>query len=77
MQAFILISITRTPPYKNEIDTNQDGKIDKWIYDNGVSTISEIDTDYDGKPDIRKYYDNGELVKTEKITDLNKNVQKK
>ena len=77
LQAFILISITRTPPYKNEIDTNQDGKIDKWVYDKDSSTISETDTDYDGTPDVRKYYNNGELVKTEKITDLNKSVQKK
>jgi len=77
LQVFIVSRLTRTPPYKNEIDTNQDGKIDKWVYHNGVSTISETDTDYDGRPDIRKYYDNGELVKTEKITDLNRNVQKK
>jgi hypothetical protein len=77
LQVSMMYLLTRTPPYKNEIDTNHDGKIDNWIYHDGVSSIVEIDTDYDGKPDIRKYYDNGELVKTEKITDLNKNAQKK
>jgi len=77
LQVFTLTSITRVPPYKNEIDTNQDGKIDKWVYDKDSTTNVEIDTDHNGTPDVREYYDNGELVKTEKITDLNKNVQKK
>lgn len=57
----------KTPPYENKIDTNRDGKIDKWIYDNDSSTIAEIDTDYDSKPDIRRSYKNGKLIREEEI----------
>ena len=66
---FILRATSKTPPYENRIDTNQDGKIDKWIYHNDMSTRVEIDTDFDGKPDIREYYENGELIRKEKVTD--------
>lgn len=70
--------VTKTKPYTNQIDTNQDGKIDKWVYHDGVSSRAEIDTDYDGNPDIkeyrynadltkREYYKNGQLIKTEKF----------
>lgn len=64
---YIFRQLAKTPPYKNEIDTNRDGKIDKWVYHDNTSTIVEIDTDYDGKPDTREHYDNGELVKKEII----------
>ena len=64
-----LISLFRamgkTKPYTNQIDTNRDGKIDKWVYDNNLSTIVTLDTDYDGTPDIKEYYDNADLIKKE------------
>jgi len=77
-QVYILRTMSKTPPYKNEIDTNKDGKIDKWVYDDNLNTRIEIDIDYDGKPDIkeysynadllkREYYKNGVLIKTEEF----------
>ncbi len=65
----ILRWTARTSPYENTIDTNHDGKIDKWVYHNDQSTKIEIDTDFDGKPNTRECFENGDLVKKENITE--------
>lgn len=67
---------TKRPPYMNEIDTNQDGKIDKWVYHNDVLTRAELDTNYDGKPDVKRYYKNGELIKVEVDIDFDGKIDK-
>ena len=64
-QIYVWRSLSKTPPYKNEIDTNQNGKIDKWVYHDDLSIRVELDANYDGKPDIKEYYKNGELFKRE------------
>lgn len=65
-------AVTKTKPYTNQIDTNRDGRIDKWIYSDNLDDKVEIDTDFDGKPDIRRYYKNGTLIREEEITNLDK-----
>ena len=45
------------------IDTNRDGKPDKWVHDNiyGQTTEIDYDTNFDGKPDVWEYYKNGKV----------------
>jgi hypothetical protein len=61
-------AITYTKPYTNKIDSNHDGKIDKWIYQEGTNAVVTLDTDYDGMPDEKEYYKNGDLIKKEKLS---------
>lgn len=48
-----------------EVDTNFDGKIDLWVWLTDGIYVSkyERDTDYDGKPDIVKVFENGTPAK--------------
>jgi hypothetical protein len=57
----------KSSPIKNQIDTNGDGRIDKWVYDKDLSTIVELDIDFDGKPDVRQYYKNSFMIKQENL----------
>ena len=59
-------------PYTNEISTHNNGKIDKWVYHHGTTTIVSFDTIGDGKPHIREYYKNGDLIKKEEISSNDK-----
>lgn len=61
--------ITRTKPYMNQIDTNGDGKIDKWVYsnDNTGITVVELDTTGNGRPNIKQTYKRTKLIRTEEI----------
>lgn len=65
----MLASVGSLAPAVLRIDTNSDGKVDKWVYHdtNSLSTRIELDTDYDGDPDTREYYKNGELIKRDNI----------
>lgn len=56
-------------PIVIRIDANSDGKVDKWIHEEKKSKTIEIDTNYDGVPDIKEYYQNGKLVKKEIVDD--------
>ena len=46
---------------REEMDGDYDGHFD-WTdhYDNGIRVMSEYDTDFDGKPNVWKYYNIGE-----------------
>ena len=63
-----------------DIDTNGDGKSDKWVHDNIYSHTTEIDydTNLDGKPDVWEYYDkNHKVYKKEIDTDFDGKPDKK
>lgn len=55
-----------------EIDTNGDGKIDKWVHDDVYDKLTELDYDInlDGNPDIWEYY-RGDRQLYKKIIDSN------
>ena len=52
-----------------ESDTNDDGKIDEWIYyEERVPVKAQKDTNADGKPDTTIYYVKGVVIRTESDT---------
>lgn len=55
-----------------KIDTNKDGKPDKWVHHNVYDKLIEIDydTNLDGNPDIWEYYKNRKVYKKEIDTDF-------
>ncbi len=60
----------RLVPKVVAIDTNKDGKPDRWeYYDNGVISRIESDTNGDGKIDEWVRFDHGKVVRVEKDTD--------
>lgn len=64
-QCYTVRMLSKEKPYTNQIDTNRDGKVDKWVYSDNLNDRAEIDTDYDGMVDIKEYYYNGNLIKKE------------
>ncbi len=60
------------------VDTNNDGKPDKWVHHNVYDKLLEIDydTNFDGKPDIWEYYQDSKVVKKEIDTDFDAKVDK-
>ncbi len=55
---------------KEEIlDTNHDGKMDNWrLFDNGELIIDKVDSDFDGRIDIRIYIREGKILRIDKDT---------
>lgn len=52
------------------VDTNKDGKPDRWErYLNGAVTLIEVDTNFDGTTDEWIRFENGKVVKVEDDTD--------
>lgn len=62
-----LTNVGLSRPIVVKIDANGDGKVDKWIYEERGDKTIEVDTDYDGIPDVREYYKNKRLIKRKNI----------
>ncbi|HLH76147.1 MAG TPA: hypothetical protein VKV28_04995 [Candidatus Binataceae bacterium] len=60
-----LFGCTRSPAPIATYDRNHDGQIEEWVYLIGSKTEDAFDTNTDGKADLIKIYDHGELVKVE------------
>lgn len=69
LQGAILRLISSNKPYVSKIDSDYDGKIDKWVFHDELGNIiaEEIDADHDSKPDTKEYYRGGRLLRTEQI----------
>lgn len=60
-----------------QTDTNNDGKIDKWVYSGVYDRIRiDYDTNFDDKPDIKEYYKKGRFVKKETDIDFDGKIDK-
>ena len=55
---------------RQERDTNNDGKMDRWTRFNSDGEIKRVEQDenFDGKPDISLYYERGKLKRQEVST---------
>ena len=60
-----------------EVDTNKDGKPDRWEYfKDGVQDRIESDKNFDGKPDMTVYFEGGKLSRVEIDTDYDGKVDR-
>ena len=81
-KTIIVESMTVSPapatvePKAVAIDTNKDGKPDRWEYHDGNKVRVEADTNFDGKIDEIAYFENGKLVKGEKDSDYDGKMDK-
>ena len=52
---------------RQERDTNNDGRMDRWVFYDGQSRIARIEQDknFDGKPDITLFYEEGKPKRQE------------
>jgi len=55
-----------------ESDENGDGRTDKWIHQDVHYSVTktDIDSDFDGKPDIWKYYKDSKVIRKEIDSDF-------
>lgn len=62
----IVASCARPPAPSATYDRNHDGRIDEWVYRISDSEVKRaFDTNGDGKPDVVKTYEHGQLVQVE------------
>ena len=58
------------------LDTNKDGKPDRWETHDGSKVRVEADTNFDGVVDEKAYFENEKLVRGEKDTDYDGKMDK-
>ncbi len=58
------------------LDTNKDGKPDRWEHHEGVNVRVEADTNFDGAIDEKAYFENEKLIRGEKDTDYDGKMDK-
>ena len=72
-----MVSSEKAPePKMVSVDTNKDGKPDRWEYHDGNKVRVEADTNFDGKVDEIAYFEDGKLVKGEKDSDYDGKMDK-
>jgi S1-C subfamily serine protease len=67
VNATLHIPDDKSKPIVFRVDTNKDGKVDAWVFDedrDGKWDYSLWDTDFDGKPDIKGFHPDGKLEPT-------------